>query len=660
MRNSPEPSEADYLNSQNPDDAFPTSSDVVVVGGGIHSLIYAIHARLRSVRQSGSDAAASVTVLEKSQSPGYKIGESTLTTFGVWLKAVGISTSVLWRLFGPKDGLAFYYLPYNGDPDGYTDFCGNGPPGTYVATLQIERKISELMLTLHAQRLGVKVLHGHSVDVNSTRLPMQDGCSPGQVEVSNGASNMQINTKLIVDATGRFRRFASKAARVERMPGFNTDAFWAYFEMKGDEADLPFAHYQSCHTNHICMAEGWAWVIRLPSWEGSPLPNLIAMINHLLDLNAANTPSDAYPSSQELARMFNLKFRWVVSIGYALRNDVAYPADLTSYGSCEAERKFNWITSRYPRMAAFMAQHTLIPDLYGPGTTWYIRKQLTYHSPVSAGPGWAAIGDATGFTNPLYSPGINCNLGTSVRLAEHTLDYLAPGATAASRNALLHRYSDFCAARTPRLHMMNTLNYYLMRHPRTGPLGPLWGWLIGIGNPEWQRMRALGSPSVDQVGDFLANWEWGANLPEYAAFAEAAIALLEGPPTGIAGADGERRVEEAVRVSAEMARRAVKGAYGNRWGGVFRYYDDELNWSSDKVARDVLARRCDACRNWRLLTGEAARCTTCGAVNEAVHIVRYGEKAAAAVGAPVAEASAVAAPVAEMRVEETKPVAACS
>ncbi|KAH7063681.1 hypothetical protein B0J12DRAFT_707456 [Macrophomina phaseolina] len=607
-RASQEPTEADYINSQNTDDAFPSSSDVVVVGGGIHSLIYAIHARLRSAHQAGSGLGASITVLEKAQSPGYKIGESTLTTFGVWLKSIGISTSLLWRLFGPKDGLAFYYMPHNGDPEECADFCANGPPGDYVATLQIERKISELLLTLYAQRLGVKVLHGHSVDINSTKLPMEDGYSPGRVEVSDGSRNKHIETKLVVDATGRFRRFASKAARVTRFPGFNTDSFWAYFEMDGDEADLPLPHYQSCHTNHICLAEGWAWIIRLPSWEGSPLPNLIAMINHLLDLNAANTPSDAYPSSLELARMFGLKFRWIVSIGYALRSDVVYPSNLSTYGTCEAERKFNWITSRYPRMQAFMSRHTLLRDPYGPKTTWYVRKSLTYASPVAAGPGWAAIGDAAGFTNPLYSPGINCNIGTSVHLAERTHAYLR-ARDPARRNALLEEHSTYCAQRVPLLHRMNIFNYLTMRHPQTGTVGPLFQYIFAIGNDEFRRMREVG-PDLHgpHVYELLTRWEWGANRPEYIALADRVIALLEGPPE--APKDGV--VDEVRRLAEDAVRDVVaKGVYKNRWGGVFRYYDDELRFDETKTERDVLAKRCECCGEWRLLTGKAMKCPIC-------------------------------------------------
>lgn len=273
----PSVSDSDFLNSQNIQPGIPASSDVVVVGGGIHSLIYAIHLRLRSQSLFATDPTLrvpSITVLERLPSPGYKIGESTLTTFGVWLKSVGISTSVLWRLFGAKDGLAFYYLPQDGSWDGVAPFCANGPRGDFVATLQIERKISELLLTLYAQRLGVKVLHGTGVDIAGTQISgdsasskssntalsrdernSHDRAEPGrcQVRLANG---QDITTRLLVDATGRFRRFASKKSNSKRFEGFNTDSFWAYFEMADDESEMPFENYESCHTNHICLAEG--------------------------------------------------------------------------------------------------------------------------------------------------------------------------------------------------------------------------------------------------------------------------------------------------------------------------------------------------------------------------------------------------------------------
>jgi len=196
------------------------------------------------------------------------------------------------------------------------------------------------------------------------------------------------------------------------------------------------------------------------------------MINHLLDLNQAKTPADQYPSTNDLIKKFDLKFRWVVSIGFALRSDVAFPADLQEYGSCEAERKFNWIVKRYTKITQLMNKHTLIQDLYGPSTTWYVRKNLTYNCPRVTGNGWAAVGDATGFTNPLYSPGINANMATSIFAADITHEYL--NTDALGKQKIMQRYEIFCKGRIENLNRMNVFNYVLMRSPQLGALGPIW------------------------------------------------------------------------------------------------------------------------------------------------------------------------------------------
>ncbi|KAJ4390724.1 hypothetical protein N0V93_004322 [Gnomoniopsis smithogilvyi] len=559
----------------------------------------------------------SITVFEKSDSPQYKIGESTLTTFGLWLKTIGIGPALLWRLFGPKDGLAFFYLNHE-DPDNVGTFAANGPPGDFVPTLQIERTISELLLTLYAQRMGVQVHHGHSVNIDVTDLGKADIVSedPVRVQVVTNGESVHIKTRLLVDATGRFRRFASKASRKRVLPGFNTDSFWAYFEFPGNDADIPLPYYESCNTNHICLPEGWAWIIRLPSWQGSSLPNLTRMINYLLDLNSQDTHPDDYPSALQLALMFDLKFRWVVSIGYALRNDVVYPDSLSDFGSCEAERKFNWITSRYQRMQALMDQHILIKDLYGPKTTWFIRKALSYESTIVGGPRWAAIGDASGFTNPLYSPGINCNMATSVFLAESTNEYLT-SKTTQGRTAVIEKYSKFCESRVQNLHRMNMFNYLMMRSPQTGPLGPLWQYLCGTGNEQWRNMRAC---TFDNVAESVTTWDWGAQRSEYIAFANEAIELLAGPPSEASA----ELVAAIMKLSDQrLAQVMSSGKYSGRWAGLLRWYDDELRFCPEKTKRDVLARKCEACGNWRILRDDITRCATCGAVNKYNEIVRY-------------------------------------
>ncbi|RAL60761.1 hypothetical protein DID88_009866 [Monilinia fructigena] len=413
---------------------------------------------------------------------------------------------MLSRLFGPKDGLAFFYFSPEGDPENYTQFIANGPPADF--------------------RLGINVLHGKEVVVKK-KADMSES-SGISIELLDSETMMEesIEARLVVDATGRFHRFISTEERIERMEGLNTNAYWAYFQCPGDEADVPLRHYESINTNHICLPEGWAWVIKLPSCEGSSIPNLTAMINHLLDLNAAKVPADSYPSVPELINRFQVKFRWVFSIGFALRSDVVYPEDISSYGSNEVEQKFNWIVSRYQKVSELMQKHKLIQDLYGSGTTWFVRKGLAFRAPRVTGKDWLAIGDATSFTNPLYSPGINANMSTSIYAAEMTNDYLSTKNTS-SKKDLLQRYEQFCKDRIPNLQRMNVFNYVCMRSPELGPLGPIWQYLCGTGNEKFQNASNL---NLQNVHELLTTWDWGSNQEAFIAFSKLAMQMLDGPP----------------------------------------------------------------------------------------------------------------------------------
>ncbi|KAI6342793.1 hypothetical protein MCOR25_011163 [Pyricularia grisea] len=143
--------------------------------------------------------------------------------------------------------------------------------------------------------------------------------------------------------------------------GFNTDAFWGYFTYPDDESEIPFRLYEGCHTNHICFPEGWFWVIWILSWQGNPTARLMDMLTYLLDCADAGVPGDQIPSTAKVTKMFGLK----------------YPEDLSSYGSTEAEQKFYYFVRKYPLINEFMSHFTLIEDLYGPETTWFVRKTLT-------------------------------------------------------------------------------------------------------------------------------------------------------------------------------------------------------------------------------------------------------------------------------------------
>jgi imidazoleglycerol phosphate dehydratase HisB len=78
------------------------------------------------------------------------------------------------------------------------------------------------------------------------------------VQVKDVVRNEQaaIKARLTVDASGRHDRLVSKNTRIEQVEGFNTHAFWAYFDCIVDEREIPLRYYESVNTYHLCIAEG--------------------------------------------------------------------------------------------------------------------------------------------------------------------------------------------------------------------------------------------------------------------------------------------------------------------------------------------------------------------------------------------------------------------
>jgi flavin-dependent dehydrogenase len=607
--------DAQILNSNNPAGAdIPEKSDVVVAGGGIHGLIYAIHAA------KYKPGKLNISLIEKGSKPGYKIGESTLPLFSLWCKMHGLTAEYLLRLFGLKDGLCFYFLDRENQGH-YTDFCSNGTPGLFLSGFQIERPISELLFTLLAQRNGVNVYHGRQVDFNGSTI--KGGFQSNKIAINpgkfDGKPATTIDSSLLVDATGRFRQLASKKASLHRFEGWNYDAFWGYFTAPKDESKIPLRFYEGDHTNHLCFPEGWAWIIRLPSWEGSPIPNLMDMISYLLNCAEAGVPGDQIPSSEELAKMFDLKFQWVTSIGFAVRNDVKYPEDMSAYGTREAERKFNYFVEKYDLIKKFMSNFELVEDLYGPGTTWYIRKSLTYQSPVVSGPGWLAVGDACGFTNPLHSPGITAAMSTSTYAAELTHKALEEAQRAAdaetaevSIRKTLAPYDDFAKRLIPALNQMNKFNYVCFREPRLGPqVSCLWQFFAGIGIPGWQLIRQDYNLNFDTYVPHSINWAWGSMVPEYDTVARKAIELIA--PIPLEESVPDATVREVIEFSNAVKRVAVdSNRFNFRWDGLLRYYDLFLNYDEKKKWKDVFSRQCKECGAWLVCRPDWRKCYSCG------------------------------------------------
>jgi hypothetical protein len=144
----------------------------------------------------------------------------------------------------------------------------------FLPGFQVERPISELLFTLFAQRHGIDVWHGHQADIQKTVLSAEGDVIP----IKNVAAGTLVETKssLVVDGTGRFRQIGSKYSRVKRFDGWNTDAFWAYFECK-DEKRLPdvcilFLLQEACANLILRIGYSGVPLLRGPTYQPHLLP----------------------------------------------------------------------------------------------------------------------------------------------------------------------------------------------------------------------------------------------------------------------------------------------------------------------------------------------------------------------------------------------------
>ncbi|KAJ7870448.1 hypothetical protein B0H13DRAFT_2556313 [Mycena leptocephala] len=613
QRQHPELTESQLLNSNNKR-AFTGKADVVVAGAGILGLCYAIH-----LKNTSPDI--KIEVFEKSSSPVQKIGESTLSPFSTFTTGDILPHNYLLRLFALKDGLQFYSLDQQGREITAHDIGG------LDISYQLDRRMSELFMTMWAQSIGINVYHGISVDFE---MPVDCSLTKGLNEVSldtvarpfttpkvilkdsSHSIGTTVDARLVCDASGFSRRLTSKFGAREKFEGWNTDAYWTYFREKdGGSVDNRLLGWNYPATKHLCFPEGWGWFIGLISWHHAPLANLMDLVAHLITSAAAGVPADELPSTRSLSKTFACPYERITSIGWAVRDDFKLPADLSAYGAGEAEQKFNFFKSRYPTIETLLNDsYELLPGYYG-GRTYFVKKGLSYRSPVAAGEGWLAIGNSAGFTNPLISPGINAGVAGAWRAANLTAKVLAApvqearaAMTAAAKDHQTFMH-DFAL---PRLYNMNRLWYNSFRDHRLFEAGPRTLWSVSFKEVDDHYYGEQGAKYTETD----ARWMLGSGLDEFQALCSEVLDVLDGANGG--ALPSEEEVQKVLAISKRIVRERTERWPENQWGRWLRQYDHKLEKVPGKTARSegflVEAKRCDGCKHFT--HNRTNMCPVCG------------------------------------------------
>ncbi|KAF8310577.1 hypothetical protein DL93DRAFT_2099349 [Clavulina sp. PMI_390] len=347
-----------------------------------------------------------------------------------------------------------------------------------------------------------------------------------------------------------------------------------------------------------------------------------------------HTPHDEIPSMTELAEMFGCRFQYIWSIGYAIRNDTPYPdaAELATYGSNEAERRFNFITKKYTKLTNVMNLFTRIEDHYGSDfAKWHIRKQLNYQSTVVSGPGWVTVGDGIGFTNPLLSPGINAGMGSDTLAAELTLASLR-AKDETERREIWSKYDKYADGAVKSLHMMNQFLYATSLHPDIGAqVGFPLNMIAGHAKMKWGLARAAFITNIKEYYNYATHWVWGAQEPIYVRVAEKTLSLLGSDVHNFLERPTDEVVKEITEFAATQRREAVgRGEYIGfpfRYYGWFRYFNNELEYDEVKYnTMDSIESQCHNCKTWYPRRNDFKICGACGVKRlESEYVIGWNE-----------------------------------
>ncbi|KAJ3103997.1 hypothetical protein HDU96_009082 [Phlyctochytrium bullatum] len=412
----------------------------------------------------------------------------------------------------------------------------------------------------------------------------------------NAAPSM-IHARVVADASGLAHTMAKQVGvETKKFDGIDFDAYWAYFREDLGQEETYLQDFMYCATNHLCMKDGWSWWIRLVSWEKSPRANLMDLITFLLDNYESGVDEREIPCIDDLARTFGCTHDRVVSIGFTIRTESVPtlptpPTDVVDpEKASENERRFWGIVCKYPvieRILLRSGRYELCQKYYGSiFGTYFARKNMSFYQTKVAGPGWFSMGNAGGFTSPLFSPGINClALPAAWLAATLTKRHLETG------EQVWDQYQQFLAERhVPGLRNVDRLLYNMFRDGRLFmAIFPIF-YGNGMGN--------INKNYTETFSEHEIGWGNGCSEEIFREVTPQLFPLIEG--SALEPVSDE--TVEKVREICEKYRKIIVERYSahTKYSLYMRHFDDNLHHTPAKLGRlpgDFGARRCGSCHH---------------------------------------------------------------
>ncbi|MET0262946.1 MAG: NAD(P)/FAD-dependent oxidoreductase, partial [Rariglobus sp.] len=338
------------MSTATPADAAP-AWDVVVIGGALSGAATAWQLRRRNPRLR-------ILIIERSDAFKRRVGESTVEVSSYFLGRVLDLTDHLHEKHLTKQGLRFWF---NNEHATSLDTCSETGPGYNVRLpgYQVDRAVLDEELLARTVAAGVELLRPARV----TDVKLEAG---GQQSVSWSADDGRTGVataRWVVDASGVVALLARKNQWFQPNNEHPIASAWSRWSgvKNWDSRELAekFPAWSRRTkalrfnaTNHLVGRGWWAWMIPLKGGDVS--------IGVVFDQRLVDLPEGP-------------------SLGQRLRD--------------------------------MLMEHPVAREIFGEAT-WqegdvHFRRNLAWSSSTFAGDGFVLVGDAAGFIDPFYSPGMD-------------------------------------------------------------------------------------------------------------------------------------------------------------------------------------------------------------------------------------------------------------
>jgi flavin-dependent dehydrogenase len=317
--------------------------DLVVVGGGPAGTTVASLVKKYA-------PSSRVVLVEQTPFPRHHIGESLVADVNRLLAELGVYEKIAAAGFLKKFGSTFVWgrdrEPWSIEFQDLRAMPGNVPTPSYQTghTWHVPRHAYDAILLDHARSLGVEVRSPVRAEITL------EGDGPHRVQLSSGET---LRPRFVVDATGQSSQLATRGERRRWDPELRNVAVYAYH--RGAELDPRLSGtWDATRIAVVTVATGWLWYIPLE--------------RGLVSVGLVTSPEHVAGRGRELGGLLDEAIAGCVELAPLLAR-----SERVRYGGSDAD-------------------------------VLVVRDYCYSVSPVR-GPGWALVGDAAGFVDPILSIG---------------------------------------------------------------------------------------------------------------------------------------------------------------------------------------------------------------------------------------------------------------